>query len=40
MIVVAITLGMIVGYGVGQWIVDRYINTNHEDIDNEIHTKK
>ena len=39
MIIVVITLGMIVGYGVGQWIVDRWINTNHTDIDTP-HTQK
>jgi len=33
MIIVVITIGMGIGYIVGQYIVDRYINTNHEDID-------
>lgn len=35
MLVVVITIGMMVGYIVGQYIVDRYINRNHEDIDSE-----
>ncbi len=35
MLIVVITIGMMVGYMVGQYIVDRYINTNHEDIDSE-----
>lgn len=33
MLIVVITIGMMVGYMVGQYIVDRYINRNHEDID-------
>ena len=33
MIIGAIVFGMLIGYGIGQYIVDRYINTNHEDID-------
>ena len=33
MIIGVITAGMIIGYLVGMYIVDRYINTNHEDID-------
>jgi uncharacterized protein YneF (UPF0154 family) len=32
MIVIVITMGMIVGYGIGQYIVDRYINQNNKDI--------
>jgi hypothetical protein len=34
MIIVIIVGGMLIGYGIGQYIVDRYINTNQEDIDN------
>lgn len=34
MLIVAIVGGMMLGYMVGQYIVDRYINQNHEDIDN------
>ncbi len=33
MIIGVIAGGMIIGYLVGMYIVDRYINTNHEDID-------
>ncbi len=33
MIIVAIIGGMGIGWIVGMWVVDRYINTNHEDID-------
>ena len=33
MIIGVITAGMIIGYLIGLWIVDRYINRNHEDID-------
>jgi uncharacterized protein YneF (UPF0154 family) len=32
MIVVVIVIGMLVGYGIGQYIVDRYINESQEDI--------
>jgi uncharacterized protein YneF (UPF0154 family) len=32
MIVIVITMGCIVGYGIGQYIVDRYINENNKDI--------
>ena len=35
MIIVMIVFGMLVGYGIGMWIVDRYINKNHKDIDNQ-----
>lgn len=35
MIVGIIVGGMFIGYIVGQYIVDRYINTNHEDIDRD-----
>ena len=34
MLIVVIVGGIGLGYIVGQYIVDRYINTNHEDIDN------
>jgi uncharacterized protein YneF (UPF0154 family) len=37
MIVVVIVIGMLIGYGIGQYIVDRYINENHKDIND---TKK
>jgi uncharacterized protein YneF (UPF0154 family) len=32
MLIVVIVIGMLVGYGIGQYIVDRYINENHKDI--------
>jgi uncharacterized protein YneF (UPF0154 family) len=32
MIVVVIVIGMLVGYGIGQWVVDRYINNTNEEI--------
>ncbi len=32
MIVVVIVIGMLIGYGIGQYIVDRYINESQEDI--------
>jgi hypothetical protein len=35
MIIGVIIGGMIIGYLVGMYIVDRYINTNHKDIDND-----
>ena len=37
MLIVVIVIGMLVGYGIGQYIVDRYINENHKDIND---TKK
>jgi uncharacterized protein YneF (UPF0154 family) len=41
MIVVMIVGGMLIGYGVGQYIVDRYINKSNEEInDTQNHTKK
>jgi uncharacterized protein YneF (UPF0154 family) len=30
--IVVIVLGMLIGYGIGQYIVDRYINENNKDI--------
>ena len=33
MIVITIIGGMFIGYIVGMYIVDRYINQNHKDID-------
>ena len=33
MIVITIIGGMFIGYVVGMYIVDRYINNNHKDID-------
>jgi len=35
MIVITIIGGMFIGYIVGMYIVDRYINQNHKDIDRE-----
>jgi uncharacterized protein YneF (UPF0154 family) len=32
MIVVVIVIGMLVGYGIGMYIVDEYINKNNRDI--------
>lgn len=32
MLIVVIVIGMLVGYGIGQYIVDRYINESQEDI--------
>jgi uncharacterized protein YneF (UPF0154 family) len=32
MLIVVIVGGMLVGYGIGQYIVDRYINENNKDI--------
>jgi F0F1-type ATP synthase assembly protein I len=32
MIVVVIVGGMLVGYGIGQYLVDRWINKNNRDI--------
>ena len=35
MIIVIIVLAMLIGYGIGVYIVDKWINTNHKDIDNQ-----
>ena len=32
MLIVVIVIGMLIGYGVGQYIMDRYINESQEDI--------
>jgi uncharacterized protein YneF (UPF0154 family) len=32
MIVVIIVGGMLIGYGIGQYLVDRWINKNNKDI--------
>ena len=32
MLIGVIVLGMLVGYGIGQYIIDRYINESQEDI--------
>ncbi len=32
MIVVVIVIGMLIGYGIGMYIVDEYINKNNRDI--------
>jgi hypothetical protein len=37
MLIGAIVLGMLIGYGIGQYIIDRYINESQEDIND---TKK
>jgi uncharacterized protein YneF (UPF0154 family) len=34
MVVIAIVGGMLIGYGIGQYIVDRWINKSNEDINN------
>jgi hypothetical protein len=39
MIVVVITMGMVIGWIVGNYLLDRYINEGNEDI-NKIHDKK
>ena len=35
MIVGVIVIGMLIGYGIGQYIVDRYINESQEDINKD-----
>ena len=30
--IVVIVIGMLIGYGIGQYIIDRYINESQEDI--------
>lgn len=35
MIIGWIVGGMLIGYGVGMYLVDRYINNNHKDIERE-----
>jgi uncharacterized protein YneF (UPF0154 family) len=32
MLIGVIVLGMLIGYGIGQYIMDRYINESQEDI--------
>lgn len=32
MLIVVIVIGMLIGYGIGQYIMDRYINESQEDI--------
>jgi uncharacterized protein YneF (UPF0154 family) len=32
MLIVVIVIGMLIGYGIGQYIIDRYINESQEDI--------
>ena len=32
MIVVVIVGGILIGYGIGQWVVDKYINNTNEEI--------
>ena len=32
MIIVAIVGGMLIGYGIGMWVLDRWINRNNDDI--------
>jgi uncharacterized protein YneF (UPF0154 family) len=39
MIIGVIVGGMFIGYIIGQYIVDRYINEGNEEV-NEIHDKK
>ncbi len=33
--IVVIVIGMLVGYGIGQYIVDQWINRNNKDINKE-----
>ena len=33
MLIGVIVIGMLIGYGIGQYIMDRYINESQEDID-------
>ncbi len=41
MIVVVIVGGILIGYGIGQWVVDKYINEGNAEInDTQNHTKK
>ncbi len=35
MIVVVIVIGMLVGYGIGMYIVDKWINQGNKDINKE-----
>jgi len=35
MLIVVIVGGMLIGYGIGQYIMDRYINESQEDIDED-----
>jgi len=35
MIVVVIVIGMLVGYGIGQYLLDNWINRNNKDINKE-----
>jgi len=36
MIVVVIVIGMLVGYGIGQYLVDEWINRNNKDINKDL----
>jgi uncharacterized protein YneF (UPF0154 family) len=36
MIVVVIVIGMLVGYGIGQYLVDEWINNNNKDINKDL----
>jgi uncharacterized protein YneF (UPF0154 family) len=35
MIVVVIVIGMLIGYGIGMYIVDKWINQGNKDINKE-----
>lgn len=35
MIIVAIVGGILIGYGIGQYIVDKYINEGNEEVNND-----
>jgi uncharacterized protein YneF (UPF0154 family) len=35
MLIGVIVIGMLIGYGIGQYIMDRYINESQEDIDED-----
>ncbi len=36
MIVVVIVIGMLVGYGIGRYLVDEWINSNNKDINKDL----
>jgi hypothetical protein len=40
MIIGAIVFGMLIGYGIGQYIVDRYINEGNAEVNEQNHDKK
>ena len=40
MIIGVITVGMVLGYLIGMYIVDKYINEGNEEVNEQIHDKK